>query len=53
MTIDGSQLAFVHADYQVVRDGQALSRGVGFTLVREPGGWRLAVVAYTSIPITR
>jgi len=24
-----------------------------FTLVREPSGWKIAVVAYTSIPVTR
>ena len=54
VTIDSNQLAFVHADFQVMRDGAALSKGVDeFTLVREPSGWKIAVVAYTSIPITR
>ena len=34
-----------------VRDGQAQSKGVDqFTLVRESGAWRIAVVAYTSMP---
>src|SRR5262245_5868693 len=51
VTIDSDQLAFVRADFQVVRDGRAQSRGVDqFTLVREPSGWKIAVVAYTSLP---
>jgi len=54
VTVDSNQLAYVRADFQVVRDGQALSKGVDeFTLVREPVGWKIAVVAYTSIPVTR
>jgi imidazolonepropionase-like amidohydrolase len=54
VTVDSNQLAYLRADFQVVRDGQALSKGVDeFTLVREPAGWKIAVVAYTSIPITR
>ena len=33
-------------------DGKALSSGVDqFTLVREPAGWRIAAIAYTSIPV--
>ena len=51
VTIDSNQLAYVRADFQVMRDGKAQSSGVDqFTLVREPGGWKIAVVAYTSIP---
>ena len=54
VTIDNSQLAYVRADFKVVRDGQAQSEGVDqFTLVREPSGWKIAVVAYTSLPIAR
>jgi len=54
VTIDSNQLAFVRADFQVLRDGTAVSKGVDeFTLVREPSGWKIAVVAYTSIPIPR
>jgi imidazolonepropionase-like amidohydrolase len=54
VTIDSNQLAFVRADFQVMRDGVAVSKGVDeFTLVREPSGWKIAVVAYTSIPIPR
>jgi imidazolonepropionase-like amidohydrolase len=54
VTIDSNQLAFVRADFQVMREGAAVSQGVDqFTLVREPAGWKIAVVAYTSIPIAR
>jgi imidazolonepropionase-like amidohydrolase len=52
VTIDSDHLAHVRADFQVMRDGKAVSHGVDqFTLVREPTGWKFAVIAYTSIPI--
>ena len=52
ITIDSDRLAYLRADFQVLRDGRALSHGVDqFTLVREPNGWKLAVVAYTSLPL--
>jgi len=52
VTIDSDHLAFVRADFQVMRDGKAVSHGVDqFTLVREPSGWKFAVIAYTSIPV--
>jgi len=51
VTIDSGHLAHLRADFEVVRDGRTLSRGVDqFTLVREPDGWKIAVVAYTSLP---
>jgi hypothetical protein len=51
VTIDSNQLAYVRADFQVMRDGQPQSHGVDqFTLVREASGWKIAVVAYTSLP---
>ena len=51
VTIDSDHLAYLRADFQVVRDGQAQSKGVDqFTLVRENGAWKIAVVAYTSLP---
>src|SRR5262249_12776011 len=47
-TIDSDALAYLRADFQVVRDGKALSHGVDqFTLVKEDGRWKVAVVAYT------
>jgi hypothetical protein len=52
VTVDSDRLAYLRADFQVARDGRALSKGVDqFTLVREPSGWKLAVIAYTSMPI--
>jgi len=52
VTVDSDRLAHVRADFQVVRDGRALSKGVDqFTLVREASGWKIAVVAYTSMPV--
>jgi ABC-type sugar transport system substrate-binding protein len=52
VTIDSDRLAHVRADFQVMRDGAAQSTGVDqFTLVREPSGWKMAVVAYTSLPV--
>ena len=52
VTIDSDRLAYLRGDFQVMRDGQAQSKGVDqFTLVRESGAWKIAVVAYTSIPM--
>ena len=54
MTIDSRQLAHVRADFQVVRDGAVLFSGVDqFTLVRDGSRWKIAVVAYTTIPAAR
>ena len=51
VTIDSDHLAYLRADFQIVRDGHVQSKGVDqFTLVREPAGWKIAVVAYTSMP---
>ena len=52
VTIDSDHLAYVRADFRILRDGKAVSYGVDtFTLVREPTGWKVAVIAYTSIPL--
>jgi imidazolonepropionase-like amidohydrolase len=52
ITIDSDRLAYLRADFQVMRDGQTQSKGVDqFTLVREGGAWKIAVVAYTSLPV--
>jgi imidazolonepropionase-like amidohydrolase len=52
VTIDSDHLAYLRADFQVIRDGQPQSKGVDqFTLVREGSAWKLAVIAYTSLPI--
>ena len=51
VTIDSNQLAYVRADFQILRDGRSVSHGVDqFTLVREQSGWKVAVLAYTSVP---
>ena len=52
VTIDSDHLAHVRAAFQIVRDGKTVSHGIDqFTLVREPSGWKFAVVAFTSIPV--
>jgi hypothetical protein len=52
VTIDSDRLAYLRADFQIIRDGQAQSHGVDqFTLVRDGGAWKLAVLAYTSLPL--
>jgi imidazolonepropionase-like amidohydrolase len=52
VTIDSNHLAYVRAEFQVVRDGKAVSHGVDqFTLVREASGWKFTVIAYTSMPV--
>jgi hypothetical protein len=51
VTIDSERLAYVRADFTVVRDGKVLSSGVDhFTLLRESDGWKFAFIAYTSLP---
>ncbi len=51
VTIDSDRLAYLRADFQVVRDNEVLSHGVDqFTLTREQDDWKVAVVAYTSVP---
>ena len=51
ITVDSDALAYVRADFEVVRDGKTQSHGVDqFTLTREGGRWKVAVIAYTSIP---
>lgn len=50
VTVDSDALAYLRADFQVVRDGKTLSHGVDqFTFVRDDGRWKVAAVAYTSI----
>lgn len=52
VTIDGDHLAFLRADFQVIRDAKPQSRGVDqFTLTLENGHWKIAAVAYTSMSI--
>jgi imidazolonepropionase-like amidohydrolase len=54
VVIDSDHLAYLRADFEVRRDGIPQSHGVDqFTLVREPSGWKIAVVAYTSMATGR
>jgi imidazolonepropionase-like amidohydrolase len=54
VTVDNETLAYVRAEFQIVRDGRTLSHGVDqFTLSREAGVWKVATVAYTSVPNVR
>ncbi|HSF17544.1 MAG TPA: serine hydrolase [Vicinamibacteria bacterium] len=49
--VEDSALAFVRADFEIVRDERVVSSGVDyFTLVRRDGTWKIASIAYTSIP---
>jgi hypothetical protein len=51
VTIDSEHLAYLRADFQTVRDGKVGSGGVDqFTLTRENGAWKIAAIAYTSVP---
>jgi hypothetical protein len=51
VTIDSGQLAHLRGDFQIVRDGKVQSKGVDqFTLIHEPSGWKIAVLAFTSLP---
>jgi hypothetical protein len=51
VTVNSGTLAYVRADFRVVRGGKVVSSGVDhFTLMKEPDGWKIAFVAYTSNP---
>jgi len=52
VTVDSDRLAYLRANFRVVRDGKPMSAGVDqFTLVKEADGWKVAAVAYTSMPV--
>lgn len=49
--IASGELAFVRAEFEIVRESRMSSFGIdSFTLVREDGRWKIASIAYTSIP---
>jgi hypothetical protein len=51
VTVDSGRIAYLRADFQIIRDGAAQSHGVDqFTLVRDGDAWKIAVVAFTSLP---
>ena len=50
--IDGGQLAFVRADATLTREGKPQSHNIDyFTLIREPGGWKILNGSYVSTPL--
>ena len=52
VTIDSGRLGYLRADFEIMRDGRAQSHGVDqFTLVRDGDAWKIAVVAFTSLPL--
>jgi ketosteroid isomerase-like protein len=54
VSVDSGHLAYVRANFRVVRDGKLVSSGVDhFTLLKESDGWKIAVIAYTSLPAAR
>ena len=51
VTVDSERLAHVRADYAIIRGGTTLASGVDhFVLLKEPDGWKIALIAYTSLP---
>lgn len=51
VTIDSGHLATLRADFEILRDGQRVSSGIDiFTLVRKGNEWKVASIAFTSIP---
>ena len=51
VAIERGELAVVRAEFEIQRDGRADASGVDvFTLVRRDGAWKIAAIAYTSIP---
>jgi hypothetical protein len=51
VTIESDHLAHVRADFRILQNGVAVSSGVDhFTLVRDAKSWKVASVAFTSIP---
>ena len=51
VTIDSGELAYLRADFEIVRDGKVVSHGVDlFTLLRIAGEWKVAAISYTNLP---
>jgi ketosteroid isomerase-like protein len=51
VTIDSGELAYVRADFEIVRDGKVISYGVDlFTLLRMGDAWKIAAISYTNLP---
>lgn len=51
VTIDSGELAYVRADFEIVREGKVISYGVDlFTLLRMGDVWKIAAISYTNLP---
>jgi hypothetical protein len=51
ITIDNGQLAYLRADFEIIHEGKAVSKGVDvFTLLRDGEDWKVAALAYTNVP---
>ena len=51
VTIESDRVAHVRAHFAIVREKRVVSSGVDhFTLLKEQDGWRIAAIAYTSLP---
>jgi hypothetical protein len=51
ITIDSGQLAYLRADFEIIREGTAVTKGVDvFTLLRDGEDWKVAAIAYTNVP---
>lgn len=51
VTIDSGELAYVRADFEIVRDGEVMTYGVDvFTLLRIGAKWKIAAISYTNLP---
>ena len=51
ITIDNGQLAYLRADFEIIREGKVVSKGVDvFTLLRDGKDWKVAALAYTNVP---
>ena len=51
ITIDSGQLAYLRANFDIVREGKVVAKGVDvFTLLRDGKGWKVAAIAYTNVP---
>jgi len=51
ITIDGGELAYLRANFEIVREGKVVSHGVDvFTLLHRGDRWKIAAIAYTNFP---
>ncbi len=50
VTIDSGELAYLRADFEIVREGKVVTYGVDvFTLLRIRDEWKIATISYTNL----